>query len=138
MLIYVLSMQNHMMLNISPHYQGWSKFTKRTMEQVNFQCSYVMYLQEDHGNLFNMICCKSVIHNFKLMQIHLRVIVTHPFLGNLGHLNPKTNLSNKVGVGWFNCMLNPCHLICEPGGFVNLGENQNIWALIWNCCRKFV
>jgi len=31
------------------------------------------------------------------MHIHLKVIGTHPFLGNIGHLNPKTNLGNKVG-----------------------------------------
>jgi len=31
-----------MLLNIAPHYQGGRNCTKRTMEQVDFQCNYLM------------------------------------------------------------------------------------------------
>ena len=121
MLIFVLSMHNHKILNVGPHYQVWRKFTKRTMDQVNFQCSYVMLLQQNHGNLVNQVWCKSIIHIFKVMHIHLKVIGTHPFLGNIGHLYPKTNLGTRLARNLSNIL----NIFLNIIPTIHLHHNQN-------------
>ena len=42
MLIFLLSMHNHMLLNVVHHSPGLKKFTEKTMEKGNHQRSHVM------------------------------------------------------------------------------------------------